>query len=158
LQVATPTGHEIELRRSFAAPRGDVFDAHVRPDLVKRWMIGMEGMSMPVCEMDAREGGSLRFVWRTPDGNDMGVSGRFQAVDRPARLVHTELFDMDWTGGETLVTTSFEGVDSGCTMTMTIRYATKEARDAVLATGMVQGITACYDRLDTMLAGRRAEA
>ncbi|HEX2525233.1 MAG TPA: SRPBCC family protein [Geminicoccus sp.] len=152
LEVSAQGDREILFTRVFAAPREAVFDAHVTPELVRRWMIGLEGMSLPVCEIDPREGGALRFVWRRPDGTEMGMSGVHHQVERPSRLVHTELFDQDWTGGEAVATTVFEAAVGGTVMTITMRYVSRQARDAVLASGMSQGMAMCYDRLDKLLA------
>ena len=66
--------------------------------------------------------------------------------------MHVELFDQDWTGGETRVTTAFEEHDGITTVIMTVRYATKDGRDGALATGMTAGMTAGYLALDALLA------
>lgn len=95
----------------------------------------------------------LRFVWSGADGTEMGLRGVYREIVPPGRLVHTELFDQDWTGGETLVTTVLAERDGGgTTVTITVLYATRAARDAALATGMEQGVAASYDRLSTLLA------
>ncbi len=110
LDLSTPGEREITLTRTFDAPRERVFDAFTQPDLVEQWM-GARGWPMVSCAIDLRIGGGLRYVWRNDEGAEMGVTGRFCEIGPPARLVHTELFDEDWTGGETRVTTCFtEGV------------------------------------------------
>jgi uncharacterized protein YndB with AHSA1/START domain len=107
VDVSTPGDREVVVTRVFDAPRELVFDAFTKPELVKRWLLGPPGISMPVCDIDLRVGGRFRYVWRLPNGNDMGMGGVFREIVRPERLVHTELFDEDWTGGETLTTTTF---------------------------------------------------
>ncbi len=97
----------VVLTRTFNAPRRLVFDAHTRPELVRRWLLGPPGWTMPVCEIDLRVGGRIRYVWRGPDGSGMGMSGTYREIVPPRRLVHTEIFDEDWSGGEMLVTTEF---------------------------------------------------
>jgi len=64
LSVTTPTDREIVIRRTFNAPRRLVFDAHTRPELVRRWLLGPPGWTMPVCEIDLRVGGRYRCVRR----------------------------------------------------------------------------------------------
>lgn len=152
LDVTTPGEREIRIRRVFAAPRGLVFDAYTKPHLVSRWLLGPPGWTMPVCEIDLRVGGAFRYVWLGPDGTEMGVSGTFREIVAPARIVHTELFDEDWTGGETEVTTLFAEQGGRTTVTMSILYASSEARKGALATGMTEGMGQSYASLDALLA------
>lgn len=129
-----------------------MFQAFTSADLLPRWLLGPPGFTMPVCEIDLRPGGRFRYVWRTPNGSEMGVGGRFVEVDPPARIVHVEIFDEDWTGGETQVTTVFTERDGVTTVTLTVRYASLAARDGALTTGMTTGMSAGYVQLDTLLA------
>ena len=91
--------------------------------------------------MDARSDRTLKVT--TPTDREIAP---------PDRLVHTELFDDDWTGGETQVTTVLVEQGGKTTLTMTILYSSREARDAVLKTPMEQGVAASYDRLAELLA------
>ncbi len=151
LQVTTPTEREIAMTRVFDAPRRLVFDAHTKPELLKRWLLGPDGWSLPVCEIDLRVGGRFRYVWRRDDGQEMGMGGVYREIVPPDRLVTTELFDEDWTGGETLNTLVLAEQDGKTTLTVTTRYASREARDAALESGMEQGIEVSYDRLAALL-------
>ena len=152
LKVTTPTEREIVMTRVFDAPHRLVFEALTKPELFKRWLLGPPGWSLPVCEIDLKVGGACRFVWRGPDGTDMGMRGAYREIVPPERIVHTELFDEDWTGGETLVTTVLVEDGGKTTLTMTVLYSSLEARDAALSTGMEQGVAASYDRLAELLA------
>lgn len=76
----------------------------------------------------------------------------FREITVPERLVHTELFDEDWTGGETLLTTTFVEKGGRTTVASTVRYSSQAARDAALETGMVEGWSEGHDRLDELLA------
>ena len=108
-KVSTPTDREIEIERDFNAPRQLVFDAFTKPELVRRWLLGPDGWTMPVCEIDLRVGGAYRYVWRKESiGKDMGMGGVFREVVRPERLVATEKFDDAWYPGEAVDTTLFE--------------------------------------------------
>ena len=107
---------------------------------------------MPVCEIDLRVGGRIRYVWRGPDGSAMGMSGTYREIVAAGRLVHTEVFDEDWSGGEMLVTTEFAETADATTVTMTIRFTSSAARDAALATGMAEGMNQSYNRLAALLA------
>ncbi|MEM7585029.1 MAG: SRPBCC family protein [Acidobacteriota bacterium] len=151
LKVAARGDLEIEMKRVFNTSRSLLFDALTRPELVKRWMYGPEGHSLPVCEIDLTVGGALRYVWRLPDGTEMGMTGRYLEIVRPERIVHTELFDEDWTGGETLVTTELYEQGETTLLEMTVRYPSLEARDRVIESGMSEGVAMGYDRLDVLL-------
>jgi uncharacterized protein YndB with AHSA1/START domain len=62
----------------FEAPRSLVFDAFTNPEHLTQWMLGREGWTMPVCEVDLRAGGAWRFVWRSSDGSELELSGVYQ--------------------------------------------------------------------------------
>lgn len=150
-KVSTPSDREVRITRAFNAPRQLVFDAHTKPELVKRWLYGPEEWPMIQCEIDLRVGGRLRYVWRHAEQGEMAVSGVFREIVAPERLVHTELFDEDWTGGETVVTTVFEEHSGRTTMIATVLYSSREARDGALKTGMIDGWSAALDRMEELL-------
>ena len=151
LQVTTPSDREILMTRALDAPRELVWDAFTKPELVKRWLLGPPGWTMPVCEIDLRVGGPYRFVWRKEDGVEMGMGGVHREIKKPERLVRTELFDQDWTGGETVATVVFNERNGGTTVDITVLYSSQEARDGALASGMKEGMAAGYDRLEELL-------
>ena len=152
LEISTPSDLKVVIRREFDAPRELVFDCHTKPDLVRRWLLGPPGWTMPVCDIDLRVGGRYRYVWRGPDGQELAVGGSFRLIERPARIDTTELFDQDWTGGETTVITRFTEAGGRTTATLTVLYSSKQAREGALATGMTEGMEAGYQRLDELLA------
>jgi uncharacterized protein YndB with AHSA1/START domain len=153
LKVTTPSEREIAMTRVFDAPRRLVFEAWTRPELVKRWLWGPDEWRLAVCEMDLRAGGAVRFVWRhTGNGKDMGMGGVFREIMPPERLVFTEVWDEDWTGGETVVTIVFAEAEAKTTMTQTVLYSSRAARDGALKTGMEHGAAVSYDRLAELLA------
>lgn len=157
LAITTPSDLEVAMTRTFAAPRALVFDCWSRPELIVRWLTGPEGWSFAQCDVDFRPGGAYRFVWRKEDGTIMGMGGAYREIEAPARIVHTELFDQDWTEGETVVTTTFVEVNGATTVVQTTRYASQAARDGALATGMAEGVAVTYDRLDGVLVAVAAE-
>lgn len=152
-KVSTPSDREITVTRHFDAPRPLVFAAFTTPELVRRWLLGPPGWSMPQCDIALRVGGAYRYVWRhDADGSQMAIGGVFREVAAPARLVATERFDDAWYPGEALVTTLFEEMDEHVTRTViTILYESKEARDTARRSGMEHGMAAGYDRLDALL-------
>jgi uncharacterized protein YndB with AHSA1/START domain len=152
LQVTTPTDREIAMTRIFAAPRRLVFDALTKPELVKQWLLGPPGWSMPVCEIDLRVGGAYRYVWRHTNGNEMGMGGVYREIAAPERIVATEKFDEAWYPGEAVGTLVLSEQGGKTTITQTVLYQSREARDAVLKSGMERGVAASYDRLEELLA------
>jgi uncharacterized protein YndB with AHSA1/START domain len=156
LKVTTPTGREIEMTRLFDAPRGLVFDALTKPELVKQWLLGPPGWSMPVCEIDLRVGGAYRFLWRGPDGAEMGVRGVAREIVKPERFAVTERFDEAWYPGEALVTYVLVEEGGHTTLTLTVRYESRVARDIALKSPMDQGVAMSYNRLAELLASLEA--
>jgi len=143
---------EIVVTRVFEAPRGLVFDAYTKPELVKRWLLGPDGWSMPVCEIDLRAGGKYRYVWRQDsDGKEMGMGGAYREVVRPERFVATEKFDEAWYPGEAVDTIVLTEQAGKTTLTQTILYDSRETRDAVLKSPMQRGMAMSYDRLERFL-------
>jgi uncharacterized protein YndB with AHSA1/START domain len=151
-KICMPSDREIQVSRDFDAPRSLVFDAFTKPELVRRWLLGPPGWTMPVCEIDLRAGGSYRYVWRSEkDGSEMGMRGVFREVTPAERLVATERFDDAWYPGEALDTTVFEERRGITRTTITIVYESQEARDTARRSGMEYGMAAGYDRLETLL-------
>lgn len=151
LQLTKPSEHEIMVTRSFTAPRSAVFDAITNPAVITQWLLGPTGWTMPICEIDLRVGGKFRFKWRHTDGRELGMSGVYREVNPPQRLTNTELFDEDWTGGETLTSVGLAERQGITLFSQTIRYSSPAARDGALATGMIAGMDASYERLEKLL-------
>ena len=146
---ATPSDREIVVTRVVDAPRCIVFDAMSNPMHVPQWMTGPEGWTMPVCEIDLRPGGAWRYVYRKADGSEMTLQGSYREVAPPERVVSTESWGPQWPKTvNTMVLTESAGQT---TITITVRYPTKEARDAALQTGMKEGMDQSFARLDDLL-------
>jgi uncharacterized protein YndB with AHSA1/START domain len=145
----TPSDREIVITRVMDAPRRVVFDAWTDPRHIPRWMTGPEGWTMPVCEIDLRPGGSWHYVWRKDDGSEMAMSGRVREVSAPERLVTTESWGPEWP--ETLNTLVLTEAGGRTTITLTILYPSKQARDAALQTGMKGGMDQSFARLEALL-------
>src|SRR5258705_3829114 len=102
-KVSTPTDRQIQVTRDFNAPRQLVFDAFTKPELVRRWLLGPPGWTMPLCEIDLKVGGAYRYVWRhANDGREMGMGGVFREIVSPERLVATGKFYESWYPGGAL--------------------------------------------------------
>jgi len=152
LQVTTPTEREIVMTRLFDAPRKLVFDAHTKPELVKRWLLGPPGWTMPFCEIDLRVGGKYRYEWRHPEKPGFGTGGVYREIAAPRRIVQTELMDGAPAGGEALTTLVLSEQGGKTTLTQTMLFSSREIRDMVIKTGMAKGVEASYANLDEVLA------
>lgn len=149
LIVTMPTEREIAMTRVFDVPRHLVFEAWTNPKLVPRWLLGPEGWTMPICEIDLRPGGSWHFAWRNSDGQEMKMRGTYREIKPPERLVTTESWGDDWPETvNTVVLTEQEGKTSA---TITVLYPSQEARDAALKTGMTKGLNMSFNRLAELL-------
>ena len=150
LEITTPSDREIAMTRVFDAPARLVFDAWTKPELLKRWLGVRAGWTMSVCEVDLRVGGKYRFVWSSPDMT-MGMGGVYREVVPPVRLVSTEKFDEAWYEGEALDTIVLVEREGKTTVTTTVRFVSREVRDAVIKSGMASGVAESYDKLTELL-------
>ncbi|WP_341676707.1 SRPBCC family protein [Niveibacterium sp. SC-1] len=159
------------MTRSFDAPRALVFRCWTEPELLRRWLSGPDGWTFTVCEVDLRVGGAYRYVWHwegpvcEPTGSDcaeqpidMGMRGEFRSVDRPGGFVATECFDQSWYPGEAVVQHEFVELEGRTYYTGTVTYESAEALQAVLRSGMEQGVSVSYNRLDGLLAEQLTQA
>jgi uncharacterized protein YndB with AHSA1/START domain len=152
MKLAPRGEREIVITRLFDAPRRLVFDAWTKPALVKRWLLGPPGWTLAVCDIDLKVGGSFRYVWRHDNGTEMGMGGVYREIAAPERIVATEKFDQSWYPGEAIGTIVLTEQSGKTTLTQTLLYESREARDVVLKSPMESGVAASYDRLAEMLA------
>ncbi|HEY2473746.1 MAG TPA: SRPBCC domain-containing protein [Candidatus Cybelea sp.] len=107
LQLAT-RDREIVMTRVFEAPRALVFAAFTKPELLQRWLLGPEGWSMPICEVDLRVGGTFHYIWRNDaGGQEFGLHGIYRAVVPNERIVDVSNFDQPWYPGDATTVTTF---------------------------------------------------
>jgi uncharacterized protein YndB with AHSA1/START domain len=152
LKITTPSDCEIMMTRVLNAPRHLVFDAWTKPELVRRWLGVRAGWWMATCEIDLKVGGVYHFVWRHESKDAvLGVHGVYREIVAPERLVSTESFDDPWFPGESLVTTVLVEQGGETTVTTTLGYESREARDVVLKSGMERGVGESYDALAELL-------
>ncbi|AXR62593.1 SRPBCC domain-containing protein [Leptospira mayottensis] len=151
---------EIVFTRYFAARRELVFDCHTKPELMRRWLMGPEGMVLDTCEVDLKVGGKYLFVYADAKGNRFGIYGKFREVIVPEKVVNTENYAMDMSTfnsnaeedpnamveARTFITEGDETL-----MTHTCKYSSAEMRTMALETNMVDGMGAFYQPLDKLL-------
>ena len=152
LSIVPQGDQEIVFTRNFNAPRTKVWRALTEPELLKQWLGSFGDWTMPLCEVDLRVDGKYRYQWRNGvNGTTMGMGGRFLEISAPERLVATELFDDPWYPGEAIDTQILTEKAGKTTLTLTVRYASKEARDSVMAGPATSGLDHNYKNLDRLL-------
>lgn len=143
----------VRITRLIDGPRELVWRAHQEPDLMKQWMFGPDGWRMSVAEVDTAVGGRYRFVWEPEEGTEgeaFGFDGETLLSDPPRRAVTTE----HMTGTDYPTTTNDMQLyeeDGATLLTLLIEYPDAATRDAVLATGMADGMESSYARLEGVL-------
>jgi len=156
LTVTTPSDTEIQMTRVFDAPRDLVFEAHSSAEHMKHWW-GPRKYETISAEVDFRPGGKWRIVHRGPDGEEYGFHGEYRELVRPERIVWT--FEYEGAPGQVAVETlTLEEHDGKTTLTAISDAGSKEARDAVLESGMTEGAAETFDRLEEYLETLRARA
>lgn len=147
--VTTPSDREVCVTRTFDAARTIIWDCHTRPELVRRWLLGPSGWSMPVCDIDLRVGGRYRYLWRhNENGREFSASGEYLEIFAPERLVTSER--MEGFEGEAINTLELAERDGRTSLAITMRFASKEARDHALRTGMNEGMGFSFDLLQAI--------
>ena len=150
LKLSAPSDREIAMTRVFNAPRRLVFEAFIKPDLLKRWLLGPPGWEMVVCEVATKVGDRYRYEWRnTASGKQFGTGGICREFVAPERVVCSEM--MDGYNSESVNTTTFQEHEGKTTVVLTMLFESREARDMALKSGMERGVAASYDLLADLL-------
>lgn len=136
----------VRITRLIDGPRELVWRAHTEPELIRKWLLGPDGWRMTVCEVDPVVGGTYRYWWEGP-GEAFGFDGQNLLMDAPRRSVTTEhMTGTDYPS--TVNDLQFYEEDGATLLTLIVEYPDAATRDAVLATGMVDGMETSYERLE----------
>jgi uncharacterized protein YndB with AHSA1/START domain len=145
------SGREVVVTRTFNAPARIVFQAWTTADLLKRWWLPKSiGISFVSCEIDARTGGTYRFVIAHPASEQpVAFFGKYIEVVPPSRLVWTNA-----EGGEAgaVTTVTFEEKGGTTLVVMHDLYPSKEALDEAIASESVAEYDEAFEQLDEILA------
>jgi uncharacterized protein YndB with AHSA1/START domain len=155
-QVSLPSDREILITRTFDAPRVVVWQMWASAEHLRHWW-GPDGWTLPVCELDFREGGDWFYCMQGPDGMQSCGVATYLEIDAPKRLVYEDAFaDADGKPMEGMpvgyITLEFNEADGKTTVLNTVRYPTKADRDKVIEMGMEVGIDQTFNRLEAYLA------
>jgi len=141
---------ELTLARLFDAPRPLVFSLWTEPKHIAAWW-GPHGFDTPLCEADARPGGTLRIHMRGPDGGVHPMGGIYEEVDPVSRIVlttHVELPDGTRIV-ETRNTVTFVEIDKGrkTRVILHVRGAGFTEQAKFMLSGMEAGWATSLDKL-----------
>jgi uncharacterized protein YndB with AHSA1/START domain len=152
LKVEAPEGLPfIEFEREFEAPVEAVFRAHKEPGLVEQWL-GPRGYDMEVDSYDFRTGGRYRYSHRDQKGEAYVFNGVFHVVRENEFAVQTFEFE-GYPDVVSIETLTFEDLGDGRSrLRGHSTYPSMEARDGMVQSGMEQGMSEGYERLDEVLA------
>lgn len=153
--VTVPTDTSILVTREFAAPRHRVFRAWTEPGLVRRWWSGGEGR-VEVADIDLRVGGAWRFVI-VGDGYEVGFHGVYREIVPDTLIMCTEVYEdaPDAEANAALCTYTFRETDRGSTVALLTEMRTPEDRDALLDSGMEEGVQASWELLEHVAVSLR---
>ncbi|MCU0260129.1 MAG: SRPBCC domain-containing protein [Ilumatobacteraceae bacterium] len=128
-----------------------VWRAHFEAELVQQWMLGPDGWTMPVCEVGTEIGSAYRWEWEAEDGSGrFGFEGELLEAAPPHRAVQTErMIGTDGPGTRNEMTLT--AVPGGTLLTIVVTYPSRELRDEIMSTGMVDGMETSYARLESVL-------
>jgi len=147
---------QVRVSRVIRGTPEQVWRAHHDAHLMRKWLLGPDGWTMPVCEIATTVGDSYRYAWEPEGGGEgFGFDGELLESNPPVRAVTTEHMtgtDYPSTTNELTLTPTA----GGTLVSLVITYPSAEVRDMVLATGMTDGMETSYVRLENELAGASA--
>ena len=148
--TAEPGVPQVFTERTFGAPREMVFRAFIEPDLLVQWL-GPRQYTMTIDRFDPRDGGTYRYVHSDDAGNAFGFHGVFHGEPSPDGFVQT--FEFDGAPGHvSMDTLRLEERDGKTTVRTNSVFQSVQARDAMVQSGMAEGMNDGYDRLEQLLA------
>jgi len=149
--LSTEGDTHILVTRRFAAPPEAVYRAHTEPELIRQWLLGPEGWTMPVCICDPTPGGHFRYEWSNGQGRGFHITGTFIELEPGRRMVHVERMHLPDPTPDNHIETTFTADEGGTVMRMRMTLPDEKTRAAMLATGMADGMEMSYQRLETLI-------
>ena len=151
MTLKTEGDSQIVVTRRFAAPPEAVYRAHTEPELIRKWLLGPEGWTMPVCISEPRPNGKIRYEWTNGKGGGFYLTGEYLELQPYSRIVHVERMFLPDPTPDNHVETRFDPDGDGTLMTVRMTLPDAETRARMLASGMEHGMEASFTRLDTNL-------
>lgn len=149
--VADENVPTIETIREFDAALGQVFRAHVDPEIYAQW-VGPRSLTTRVTRWDARTGGAWAFANDRNGEEIASFYGSFHEVRPNQRIVRTFTYDGE-PDGVSLETLTFEEIEGGRTRLRALAVVKDfQTRDGILSSGMDVGVNEGFEKLDELLA------
>ena len=153
--VTLPADEQILITREFDAPKHLVYEAWTTPELVMRWWSGQRGR-MTLVEIDLRVGGMWRYVMVAGDGHEVAFHGEYREIVPNERIVSTEVYEMPGASEDgILTTTTFAETEGRTLLTQLSECPSKEIRDAIIESGMEDGLQDALDLLEQVAVSLR---
>jgi uncharacterized protein YndB with AHSA1/START domain len=142
---------ELVITRLFNAPARIVFDAWTKPEFVRRWWAPecLE-VSLVSVEADVRVGGKWRYTLKPKQHPQFAFYGEYQEITPYSRLRYTSIYE-PFPDAPTQTTVSFEDRGDKTFLISSEVYASPEALQGALASGMETGMRATMDQLDALV-------
>ena len=156
-KLTLPTDEQIVITREFDAPRHLVYRAYTTPDLVKRWFHAKRG-TVTIADIDLRVGGTWRYVMVTDSGEEVAFHGEYRELVPDERIVTTEVYEgvpEPEPGQEVVNTVTLEEVDGRTRWTLVIQCPSREVRDAIVDSGMEEGLQDALDLIEELAGSLR---
>jgi len=148
--TARPGIPSVVITQAFDAPRELVYRAHMEPELLVQWL-GPRRLTMTIDRNEVCDGGRWRFVHRDADGHEFGFHGVFHGEPSPDVTVRT--FEYEGAPGHvSLERLRLEERDGRTLVHNDSVYQSVEDRDAMVESGMEQGVREGMERLEELLA------
>lgn len=146
-QVLSDT--QVRVTRVIRGNAQQVWDAHQDPELVKRWLLGPDGWTMPVCTVGEKVGDSYRQEWENTETKErFGFEGEVLELEAPYRSATTEKM-IGTEGPVTRNEMTLTPLEDGTLLSILITYPDAATRDMILSTGMTDGMETSYQRLES---------
>lgn len=140
------------MTRVLPASAERVFAAWTREELIKQWFCPGKDMTIPVAEIDAREGGNYRIVMQNSQGDTYSPSGSYETVVPNRKLV----FSWKWADSElvTRVTIELREIDENQTE-LTLTHEGFPAREILDRHN--EGWEGCLNRFSDFLSSKHSK-
>lgn len=158
LKLVTEGDTHVVVTRHFGARPEAVYRAHTEPELIRKWMLGPDGWTMTECINEAKPGGNVRYAWSDGNGNGFHLTGEYIALEPFSRIEHVERMHLPDPTPDNHIETRFAVDGDGTLMTMRMTLPDSATREAMLATGMDQGMEASYARMEELIAAGKLAA
>ena len=150
--VATGISAPLVVTRTFAAPRGLVFQAWSSAEHIRRWF-SPEQYTVPAAEVDFRPGGVFAVCMRAPDGSDHWCRGTFTEVVPPDRLGFVlGIPNRDAPKFTVHTTVTFEDAPDGTRLTVHQSYELHDESMRRAIEGAAEGWRTTLDKLEQVVA------